>query len=82
MWYSRLEAYDQAFEMANRSLDDFAAVGSIGTAWGFLWARELAGFRDDTRFSALVARLRLPDYWQRYGPPDGYEWRDGQLVAR
>jgi adenylate cyclase len=82
MWYSRLEAYDQAYEMVNRSLDDFAAVASIGTAWGFLWTRELAGFRDDGRFTALVARLRLPDYWQRYGPPDGYDWRDGRLVAR
>jgi adenylate cyclase len=81
-WYSVLGAYDQAYQVVNRLLDDFAATGTIGVAWGFLWQRELAGFREDARFATLAARMRLPDYWQRYGPPDGYDWRDGRLVAR
>ena len=81
-WYSMLGAYDQAYEVMNRSLDDFAARGTVGLTWGFLWLKELKGFRDDARFATLAARMRLPDYWQRHGPPDGYDWRDGRLVAR
>ncbi len=77
-----LRAYDQTFEVMNGMLDDYAAAGTVGVAWGTLWAPELAGFRADARFKALAARMRLPDYWERRGPPDGYDWRDGQLVAR
>ena len=65
-----------------RSLDDYARSGTIGTAWGFLWFAELASFRDDARFAALAARMNLPEYWQAHGPPDGYDWRDGRLVVR
>jgi TolB-like protein len=82
LWYSMLGAYDRAYEVVNRSLDDFAATGTIGVGWGILWLRELAGFRQDARFAALAARMRLPDYWARYGPPDDYEWRDNRLIAR
>ena len=82
LWYSMLGAYDQAYEVVDRSLDDLAATGTIGVGWGFLWLRELAGLRQDARFAALAVRMRLPDYWQRYRPPDGYDWRDGRLVAR
>ena len=82
IWYSMLEAYDGAYEVMHGSLDDFAATGTIGAAWAFLWLPELAGFRADSRFTTLVARMRMPDYWARYGPPDGYEWRDNRLVAR
>ena len=69
-------------EVVNQWLDDFAAMGTIGTAWGLLWEPELAGFREDARFATLAGRMRLPDYWQRHGPPDGYDWRDGRLIPR
>jgi tetratricopeptide (TPR) repeat protein len=82
VWYSMLGAYDQAFEIMNAMLDSFADRGTIGASWGTLWARELAGFRADARFTALATRMRLPEYWERYGPPDGYEWRKDRLVAR
>jgi hypothetical protein len=64
------------------SLNEFAATGTIGVAWVFLWMKELAGFRADPRFSEVVTRMRMPDYWERYGPPDGYDWRDARLIAR
>jgi TolB-like protein len=82
VWYSMLGAYDQAYEVMNSSLDDFAATGTIGITWGFLWFQELAGFREDPRFSALAVRMRLPDYWNKHGPPDGYDWRDDRLIPR
>jgi len=82
VWYSGLGGLDQAYAIMNRSLDDFGRSGTIGTAWVFLWMSELAPFRADARFGALVERMKFPDYWNVYGPPDGYDWRDGRLVAR
>ena len=82
LWYSMLGSYDQAFEIMHSSLDEFASNGTIGVAWAFLWMTELAGFRADPRFADLAARLRLPGFWNDHGPPDGYEWRDGRLIAR
>ncbi len=82
VWYATLGALDQAYAILSLSLDDFARSGTIGTAWGFLWFAELAAFREDSRFLALANRMNLPEYWQVYGPPDGYDWREGRLVAR
>jgi len=82
LWYSMLGSHDQAFEIMQGSLDDFAASGTVGIAWSFLWLQELASFRADPRFAALVARMNLPEFWEQYGPPDGYDRRDGQLIAR
>lgn len=81
-WHAQLAAYDQAYEVLNCSLDNFAATGTIGIAWGLLWSRERAGLREDARFTSLAERMRLPEYWERFGPPDGYDWRDGRLVSR
>jgi hypothetical protein len=39
-------------------------------------------FRQDPRFNALAARLGFMEYWEKYGPPDGYELRDGKLICR
>jgi hypothetical protein len=82
VWYSGLGALDQAYAIMNRSLDDFARAGTIGMAWLFLWMSELAPFRDDARFGALAERLKWPDYWNVYGPPDGYALRNGVLTRR
>jgi len=82
LWYSMLGAYDEAYEVMHGSLDDFAPAGTIGAVWGFLWMKELAGFREDARFNALATRMKLPDYWAVHGPPDGHDWRDGRLVPR
>jgi hypothetical protein len=80
--YTQLGALDQAYAVANESLDYFARSGIIGTAWGILWARELLPFRQDPRFQAFVRRMNLPEYWDRFGPPDNCEWRDGKLTCR
>ena len=43
LWYSMSGAYDEAFEVMHGSLDHFAASGTIGAVWGFLWMRRCAG---------------------------------------
>jgi TolB-like protein len=82
LWYTELGALDQSFEVATESLDHFARSGTIGTAWGFLWMREMLPFRQDARFQAMCRRMGLMDFWQRNGPPDGCELSAGVLVCR
>ena len=65
----------------DQSLDDFGRHGTIGTAWAFLWMPEMLPFRQDPRFQALCSRMRLFDYWNKYGPPDNHELRDGKLIC-
>jgi hypothetical protein len=81
LWYTLLGAMDQAFEIANESFDHFAHAGTIGTAWALLWMPKMLGFRQHPRYQAFVARLGLPAYWQKYGPPDHCELRDGKLIC-
>jgi hypothetical protein len=46
-----------------------------------LWLPEMRPFRSDPRFHEFAAdRLRLLEYWEEYGPPDGYALRAGRLV--
>jgi TolB-like protein len=82
VWYTCLGALDEAFVVANQSLDHFVESGTIGTAWGFLWMQELLPFRQDPRFQDFARRLRLFDYWNKFGPPDNCELRDGKLICR
>ena len=51
LWYSMLGAYDQAYEVMNRSLDEYAATGTIGVAWGLSGRRSSLGFGEDARFT-------------------------------
>lgn len=82
VWYAMLGAVDQVFEILNRSLDQFSHSGTVGVAWGFLWIEELAGCRADPRFHEVLVRLKLFDYWEHCGPPDGYDLVGSRLKAR
>jgi TolB-like protein len=82
LWYAQLGALDQSFEVATQSLDHFARSGSIGTAWGFLWMREMLPFRQDVRFQGMCRRMALFDFWQRNEAPDHCELSAGALVCR
>jgi len=81
-WYATLGDMDAAFDFANRSVDEFARAGTVGTTWGGLWIQEMRSFRKDPRFQAFVTRLKLPDYWKQYGPPDGCDLAGERLVCR
>jgi TolB-like protein len=81
VWFAMLGEFDAAFAAAHDTLDHYARSGVVGTAWGALWIPALREFRRDPRFQALAARMRLFDYWDQYGPPDGCELRDGVLIC-
>ena len=79
LWYVRVGALDEGFELAFRSLDHYAREGTVGGAWGVLWLPEMAAFRTDERFQLFALRLRLFEYWSEYGPPDGCSLDGGRL---
>ncbi|HEY6454716.1 MAG TPA: winged helix-turn-helix domain-containing protein [Steroidobacteraceae bacterium] len=71
-----------AYQLTQDLLDQrFAANGSGGVDWGEIWTPEMRAFREDTRFQVLMARVKLPEYWNAYGPPDGCDFRDGKLTC-
>jgi TolB-like protein len=78
---ARLGAIDQAFDLANRMLDEYMRAGWNGGAWGALWIPETRPLRTDPRFQALVARLKLVDYWKQYGPPDGCDLQGDSIAC-
>jgi adenylate cyclase len=80
--FTRLDALDQAYDLANRSLDDFARTGLGGIIWSPLWMPDMRPFRQDARFQDVVTRLGLMEYWKQYGPPDECGLTDGKLVCR
>jgi hypothetical protein len=43
---------------------------------------ETRPFRADPRFHPILVRLRLVDLYQKYGPPDGCEIKDGEVKCR
>jgi len=81
LWRTMLGDTDGAYALLARSLDHFAQAGTVGSNWSFLWLPEMKPFRRDARFQGFVARIRLLDYWQEYGPPDECELRDGTRVC-
>lgn len=80
VWRTMLGNLDAAYELLARTMDYYARSNTVGSAWGALWLPEMKPFRRDPRFQAFVTRLRLPEYWQEYGPPDGCELRGGTLL--
>ena len=77
--FTMLGSLDQAYDLANRSLDASLGSGTFGSHWGALWIPEMRPFRRDPRFQRLATRLKMPDYWAMYGPPDGCELKDQVL---
>ncbi|HEY6457306.1 MAG TPA: winged helix-turn-helix domain-containing protein [Steroidobacteraceae bacterium] len=69
-------AYELMGGLLDRRLD---RTGSGGYELSEIWTAEMRPFRQDPRFQALVTRLKLPDYWAQYGPPDDCDFKDGKL---
>jgi len=79
-WLTLMGDLDHAYDFAHRMLDFGQQRDTMGLFLNWLWVPELAPFRDDVRFAAIVERLNLMPYWLRYGPPDGYRLEEGRLV--
>ncbi|HEY6454698.1 MAG TPA: winged helix-turn-helix domain-containing protein [Steroidobacteraceae bacterium] len=72
-----------AYELTQELLDQrFNANGSGGVDWGELWTPEMHAFRNDPRFQALMDRVKLPEYWDQYGPPDACDLKVRKLTCR
>lgn len=80
VWYTMLDDLDAAHDLMDRSLTHYAQLGFVGSAWGTLWLPEMQPFRRDPRFQAVARQLNLFAYWEKYGPPDGYELSPGGYV--
>ena len=67
----RIGALNEAYAVAHESIAAFQRQGVVGVRWGMLWQPGMRAFRSDARFQGFVERLRLIDYWQQYGAPEG-----------
>lgn len=79
-WATLLSAHELAYSLADRFLAEFERSGAFRGFPAAVWTPEMQPFRADTRFRPFVSRLHLPEYWQRFGPPDGHALRGGELV--
>lgn len=70
---------DAAYALANQCLDE-APAGQIGGE-SCPWQPEWRKFREDPRFQAYVARRGALPYYERYGPPDDCDYKDGKLTC-
>ncbi len=78
--FTMIGALDEAYDLAEWSVDQRARMpGSV--EWSDVWMPEMRSFRTDSRFQAFVSRLKLPDYWRVYGPPDECEFRNAALAC-
>ncbi|MGH8218817.1 MAG: winged helix-turn-helix domain-containing protein [Steroidobacteraceae bacterium] len=78
---ARSGALDAAYDYAESLLTQ-ALTQSGGPDWGPLWLPEMRAFRADPRFTRLVERLSMVDFWQRHGPPDGHDLHARTLMCR
>jgi TolB-like protein/Tfp pilus assembly protein PilF len=73
-----------AFTQANQCLDDASENGDVrGSLLTYhpFWSPEFRAFRQDPRFSALIQRIGLMDFYDIYGPPDNCDLKDGKLTC-
>jgi TolB-like protein len=81
-WSVSLGDVDLAYSIGNLALDNFQRQQAVPVE-GFvpqLWATEMRAFRLDPRFHEFAGeRLKLLEFWNEYGPPDGCEIREGRL---
>ncbi|MDH4000425.1 MAG: winged helix-turn-helix domain-containing protein [Xanthomonadales bacterium] len=66
--YVGFERIDEAHEVAAMALD-LDGFNRNNFEWYF-WDSDMAPFRQDPQFAALVTELGMVDYWREYGWPD------------
>ncbi len=79
LWRTMLGDIDGAYEWTKRIVATLEEEGAVGMIWAVIWLEEMEPFRADPRFMDIAARLGFVDYWKVYGPPDGYNLKDGKL---
>jgi TolB-like protein/DNA-binding winged helix-turn-helix (wHTH) protein/Flp pilus assembly protein TadD len=79
--YAVLGAIDMAYDLQNQCLDQTPEGLSKADAGITPWGPEMRSFRRDKRFQALVTRIGVMPYFEKYGPPDDCELKDGTLTC-
>lgn len=80
--YAMAGDLDGAYGVAHRALEEHLRNNFVGTNWFAIWLPSMQPFRQDPRFSALVRRLGLPEYWNVHGPPDGCVLQHNDITCR
>ena len=81
LWRVMLGDVDGAFEWTDRIVASLEEEGAVGMIWAVIWLEEMEPFRAHPRFMDIAERLGFVAYWSVYGPPDGYDFRDGKLIS-
>jgi len=66
--YVGFDRIDEAFRVVTMALD-VDGFDRKKFVWYF-WSSNMAPFRQDPRFAALVTEMKMLDYWRDYGWPD------------
>lgn len=69
-WYGALGATERMHDFAGQLLDRLETLRMPGHGWMGLWKPELREFRRHPRFSHFASRLKLANYWMRFGGPE------------
>jgi TolB-like protein len=82
-WQVMLGSIDGAFDVTDRLVAYWRRSGHLAyTHLALLWAEEMRHFRRDPRFQHLIRALGMLPFWERHGPPDGYQLSGDRLVER
>jgi TolB-like protein len=84
-YYALMGANEVAYGLLNECLDRWAPgeplTSKASVSHLLVFSPELRAFRQDPRFQVLETRLGLVEYWQRFGPPDDCDLKDGKLTC-
>jgi TolB-like protein/DNA-binding winged helix-turn-helix (wHTH) protein/Tfp pilus assembly protein PilF len=80
--YAVLGAIDMAYDLQNQCVDQTPAGLSKSNAGITPWGPEMRAFRQDKRFQPLLTRIGAMPYFEKYGPPDDCDLKDGTLTCR
>ncbi len=65
--YVAFDRIDEAYRVATAVLE---LDGSNRNYVWYFWRSDMAPFRQDPRFTALVTELGMVEYWREYGWPE------------